>query len=66
MANCQKCNKKKPWAEIWSKGKDIQETAKEMGIQELKCDCKCHFGGAVSCPGCKENHKTVDQCSHCK
>lgn len=21
-----------------------------------ECDCRCHFGGAVSCPGCKSNH----------
>ena len=28
------------------------------------CSCKCHFGGAVSCPGCKENHGEV--CCHCK
>ena len=29
------------------------------------CSCKCHFGGAVSCPGCKENHEP-DSCCHCK
>ena len=28
------------------------------------CSCKCHFGGAVSCPGCKDNHGEV--CCHCK
>ncbi len=28
------------------------------------CSCKCHFGGAVSCPGCKENHDEI--CCHCK
>ena len=28
------------------------------------CSCKCHFGGAVSCPDCKENHGEV--CCHCK
>ncbi len=28
------------------------------------CSCKCHFGGAVSCPGCKDNHG-VD-CCDCK
>ncbi len=28
------------------------------------CSCKCHYGGAVSCPGCKENHGIV-YC-HCK
>ena len=27
------------------------------------CSCKCHYGGAVSCPGCKENHGVV--CCHC-
>jgi len=20
------------------------------------CSCKCHYGGAVSCPSCKNNH----------
>ena len=29
------------------------------------CRCNCHFGGAVSCPGCKENHGKIS-CSHCK
>ena len=29
------------------------------------CECKCHFGGAVSCPGCKDNHEII-QCEHCK
>lgn len=29
------------------------------------CECKCHFGGAVSCPGCKDKHETI-QCEHCK
>ena len=28
------------------------------------CLCKCHFGGAVSCPSCKNNHGVV--CCHCK
>jgi len=28
------------------------------------CQCKCHFGGAVSCPRCKDNHGIV--CCHCK
>ena len=28
------------------------------------CSCKCHYGGAVSCPSCKENHGV--ECSHCK
>ena len=23
------------------------------------CSCKCHYGGAVSCPGCKGNHGVV-------
>ena len=23
------------------------------------CSCKCHYGGAVSCPGCKKNHGVV-------
>lgn len=28
------------------------------------CSCKCHFGGAESCPSCKNNHGVV--CCHCK
>ena len=28
------------------------------------CSCKCHYGGAVSCPGCKKNHGVVT--CHCK
>ena len=28
------------------------------------CSCKCHYGGAVSCPSCKNNHGIV--CCHCK
>lgn len=28
------------------------------------CQCKCHFGGAVSCPGCKDKHELVS-CPHC-
>ena len=28
------------------------------------CPCKCHYGGAVSCPGCKNNHGII--CNHCK
>ena len=28
------------------------------------CSCKCHYGGAVSCPSCKKNHGI--ECSHCK
>ena len=27
------------------------------------CSCKCHYGGAVSCPSCKEKHGI--ECSHC-
>ena len=33
--------------------------------QQLKCDCKCHFGGAVSCPGCKEKHQAKHECKYC-
>ena len=29
------------------------------------CSCKCHYGGAESCPECKENHGIIG-CSHCK
>jgi len=28
------------------------------------CPCKCHYGGAVSCPGCKDSHETA-KCGHC-
>lgn len=30
------------------------------------CSCKCHFGGAVSCPRCKENHVKGCGCGHCR
>ena len=36
MANCQNCNKKKPWGEKWIKGKEIQDGAVQMGIQDRK------------------------------
>ena len=29
------------------------------------CQCKCHFGGAVSCPSCKINHEEKIHCDHC-
>jgi len=29
------------------------------------CPCKCHFGGAVSCPSCKKNHEEKIKCDHC-
>jgi hypothetical protein len=29
------------------------------------CSCKCHFGGAVSCPGCIKNHEESIHCEHC-
>ena len=29
------------------------------------CECKCHFGGAISCPGCKKNHEIENCCNHC-
>ncbi len=28
------------------------------------CSCKCHYGGAVSCPSCKNNHDVA--CCHCE
>ena len=28
------------------------------------CPCRCHFGGAVSCPGCKDSHGEA-LCGHC-
>jgi len=31
----------------------------------VDCACKCHLGGAVSCPGCKENHSDAGKCEHC-
>lgn len=34
-----------------------------MGGDSEGCTCRCHFGGAVSCPGCKENHGAA--CCHC-
>ena len=30
-----------------------------------KCDCECHFGGAVNCPGCKKNHDDSHKCEFC-
>jgi hypothetical protein len=30
------------------------------------CVCECHLGGAVSCPGCKENHNDGHKCECCK
>ena len=29
------------------------------------CYCKCHLGGAVSCPSCKKNHHEVCKCEDC-
>ncbi len=32
------------------------------------CPCRCHYGGAISCPGCKEMHRGADghrACPHC-
>lgn len=29
------------------------------------CSCKCHFGGAVSCPSCKEKHDKKMHCEFC-
>ena len=36
MAKCQKCGKKKPWSENWIKGKEMQDGAELMGIQDRK------------------------------
>ena len=41
-------------------------TIMEEGELPQKCSCKCHFGGAVSCPGCKDNHDNLIKCEHCK
>ena len=33
-----------------------------------KCPCRCHYGGAVSCPGCKDMHRgggEAPPCPHC-
>ena len=30
-----------------------------------KCDCECHFGGAVNCPSCKKNHDDSHKCKFC-
>ena len=35
----------------------------EEGSQS--CSCKCHFGGAVSCPSCKNNHEDSVHCEDC-
>ena len=32
---------------------------------DLKCSCKCHYGGAISCPECKNNHDDAIKCEHC-
>lgn len=48
-------------SQIRSNTSDIMSTKKDP--TEL-CSCKCHFGGAVSCPGCKDKHGEV--CCHCK
>ena len=34
--------------------------------KELDCKCKCHLGGAVSCPSCKDDHDKGIKCEHCK
>ncbi len=36
-----------------------------IGMDSDPCSCKCHFGGAVSCPGCKRNHEEGMQCKCC-
>jgi len=37
-----------------------------MNAQNLDhCQCKCHFGGAESCPNCKENHDEHIHCEKC-
>ncbi len=33
--------------------------------EKLRCECKCHFGGAVSCPSCKNKHEQGIKCEHC-
>ena len=38
------------------------------GRDDETCPCRCHYGGAVSCPGCKEMHRGTDgrpACPHC-
>ena len=41
------------------------EKIKVMNVDPTElCSCKCHFGGAESCPKCKNKHGVV--CNHCK
>ena len=35
-------------------------------VAKLHCKCDCHFGGAVSCPGCKDKHDQEIKCDYCK
>ncbi len=43
--------------------KDLNHMMNKVDPTEL-CSCKCHYGGAVSCPKCKNNHGI--SCCHCK
>ena len=36
-----------------------------METASRNCVCKCHLGGAASCPGCKENHSDGCNCENC-
>jgi len=36
-----------------------------MGKAPGNCVCKCHLGGAVSCPNCKESHSDGCECENC-
>jgi hypothetical protein len=40
----------------------LSNMGKENSIDS--CKCKCHFGGAVSCPSCKKNHE-IHHCENC-
>ena len=40
--------------------------SKYMAEEKLidSCECKCHLGGAVSCPSCRDTHEK-QHCEHC-
>jgi hypothetical protein len=40
----------------------LSNMGKENSIDS--CECKCHFGGAVSCPSCKNSHE-IHHCENC-
>ena len=37
-----------------------------MAEPPAECPCRCHYGGAVSCPGCIDRHGGGREgCPHC-